>query len=42
LAQGFDCALDSGSGKEAIDEATGYRVIKQYQRSKENIEKIAD
>jgi hypothetical protein len=30
------------SGKEAIDEATGNRAFKQYQKSKKDIEKIAE
>jgi hypothetical protein len=30
------------SGKEAIDEATGHRAFKQYQKSKKDIEKIAE
>ncbi len=30
------------SGKEAIDEATGHRALKQYQKSKKDIEKIAE
>jgi hypothetical protein len=30
------------SGKEAIDEATGRRALKQYQKSKKDIEKIAE
>jgi hypothetical protein len=30
------------SGKEAIDEATGHRALKQYHKSKKDIEKIAE
>ena len=30
------------SGKEAIDEATGNRALKQYHKSKKDIEKIAE
>jgi hypothetical protein len=30
------------SGKEAIDEAAGRRALKQYQKSKKNIEQIED
>jgi len=30
------------SGKEAIDEATGHRAVKQYQKSKKDIEKITE
>ena len=34
------CGCDSG--KEAIDEATGHRALKQYHKSKKDIEKIAE
>ena len=30
------------SGKEAIDEATGHRALKQYHQSKKDIDKIAE
>jgi hypothetical protein len=30
------------SGKEAIDEATGHRALKQYHKSKKDIEEIAE
>ena len=30
------------SGKEAIDEATGHRAVKQYHKSKKKIDKIAE
>ena len=30
------------SGEKAIDEFTGKRAVKQYQKSKKDIEKIAD
>jgi len=30
------------SGKEAIDEATGHRAVKQYQKSKKKIDEIAE
>jgi hypothetical protein len=30
------------SGKEAIDEVTGHRAFKQYQKSKKDIEKITE
>jgi hypothetical protein len=30
------------SGKEAIDEATGHRAVKQYHQSKKKIDEIAE
>ena len=30
------------SGKEVVDEVTGNRAVKQYHKSKQNTEKIAD
>jgi len=30
------------SGKEAIDEATGHRAVKQYQQSKKKIDEIIE
>ena len=30
------------SGKKAVDEITGNRAVKQYHKSKKDIEKIAD
>jgi hypothetical protein len=30
------------SGEKAVDELTGKRAVKQYQKSKKDIEKIAD
>jgi hypothetical protein len=38
------CIMIGGcdSGKEAIDEATGHRAFKQYQKSKKDIEKITE
>lgn len=30
------------SGKEAIDEATGHRAVKQYHKSKKKIDEIAE
>lgn len=30
------------SGKDAVDELTGNRAVKQYHKSKEDIENIAD
>jgi len=30
------------SGEKAVDEITGHRAVKQYHKSKKDIEKIAD
>ncbi len=41
-AVGFCMIGGCDSGKEAIDEATGHRALKQYHKSKKDIEKIAE
>lgn len=41
-AVGFFMIGGCDSGKEAIDEATGHRALKQYHKSKKDIEKIAE
>jgi hypothetical protein len=41
-AVGFSMIGGCDSGKEAIDEATGHRALKQYHKSKKDIEKIAE
>jgi len=40
----FSLTMISGcdSGKEVVDEVTGNRAVKQYHKSKQNTEKIAD
>ncbi len=42
VAVGFCMIGGCDSGKEAIDEATGHRALKQYHKSKKDIEKIAE
>jgi hypothetical protein len=43
LIGGFGLTIGGcDSGKEAIDEATGHRALKQYHRSKKKIDEIAE